>query len=296
MKREDFQSSQQFVSTVQGEISLIQTGSGPPALFVHGLMLNGSVWRRVVGELCGDRTCLIPDLLGHGRTQVSDSQDLSISSQADMLADLCAALDLDQVDVVANDFGGAVAQTFTVAHPDRVRSLTLTNCDVHYNLGPPVDLRRLLPLAQSGVLGDMIERMLSDLELARSEFPGKGFEDRKNLSEADIVELVGPGVASTRSKRAFEKFILSVRGDELVLIESELGTCTVPTYLVWGTDDPYFGLPWAYWLRDRLNAFAGMTELHGASLFAPIERPKEVAEAIAGFWQSMDGQSPAVGK
>ena len=66
-----------------------------------------------------------------------------------MLEELCEGLGLTQVDVVANDTGGAVAQVFAACHPGRIRTLTLTNCDVHDNF-PPEPFKPFVALAESG--------------------------------------------------------------------------------------------------------------------------------------------------
>ena len=73
-----------------------------------------------------------------GATPVPEAAgaDLSLNGLAGMLDELCERLALDQVDVVANDTGGAVAQVFAARHPERIRTLTLTNCDVHENSRP----------------------------------------------------------------------------------------------------------------------------------------------------------------
>ena len=57
-----------------------------------------------------------------------------------VVADCCDALELAQVDLIANDTGGAIAQVFAAGNPDRLHTLTLTNCEAHDNL-PPRGLR-----------------------------------------------------------------------------------------------------------------------------------------------------------
>jgi pimeloyl-ACP methyl ester carboxylesterase len=270
--------------TPSGEVSYVDGGDGPVALYVHGLMVNNAVWRPLIGKLSRTRRCIAPDLLAHGRTRVRADQDVSLSAQADMLEELCQALGLDAVDLVANDFGGAVAQMFAVRHPARLRTLTLTNCDAHDNLGPPATLRRIQPIAARGRLGKIIAGMLSDPELARADFPGCGFEDTARLSEELIAELIAPGFSDSAGHRDFERCIASIRGDELVRIESDLRTLSVPTLLVWGTEDGYFGLPWAYWLRDLFPGFTNVVEVPGGRLFLQLERPDELAAAVLAHW------------
>src|SRR4051794_36126799 len=125
------------VTTEHGDIAYVDEGSGPPALFVHGVFLSSHLWRNVIAAVRSDRRCLAIDLPAHGATRVTPGHDLSLPALADVLDSFCAALALEPVDLVANDTGGAVAQVFAARHPERVRTMVLTNCDVHDNLPPP---------------------------------------------------------------------------------------------------------------------------------------------------------------
>src|SRR6266403_3850368 len=76
-------------------------------------------------------------LMGLGYTEIGPTQDVSFTAQAQMVAEVLDALGIDKIDLVANDSGGAVAQIFAAHHPERLRSLVLTNCDVHDGWPPP---------------------------------------------------------------------------------------------------------------------------------------------------------------
>ena len=125
------------VATRFGDIGYSEQGSGPAALFVHGIFHNGYLWRHVVERLKDMRRCIAVDLMAHGDTRIAPDQDVSFAAQADMLKAFSAALDLDQVDLVANDSGSGIAQIFAAHHPGRIRSFTITNGDVHDNWPPP---------------------------------------------------------------------------------------------------------------------------------------------------------------
>jgi len=124
------------VTTRYGETSYLDIGAGPPAVFVHGLATSAYLWRNVIAQLADQRRCLAVDLPVHGRSPGTAAQDFSLPGLARFIEDFCAALELPAVDLVANDSGGAIAQVFAALHPDRVATLTLTNCDAHDNLRP----------------------------------------------------------------------------------------------------------------------------------------------------------------
>ena len=132
-----FHASRRFTEVKSGRIALFERGEGPAALFVHGVPLNGYHWRHVIDRLRHRRRCIAVDLMGLGYTEIAASQDVSFAAQARMLAEVIDALGLEKVDLIGNDSGGAVAQIFAARNPDRLRSLVLTNCDVHDGWPPP---------------------------------------------------------------------------------------------------------------------------------------------------------------
>src|SRR3977135_565825 len=125
--------SRRSVETPSGRISFLEQGTGPVALFVHGVLLNGYLWRHQLADLSDVRRCLALDLLAHGDTEITSHQDVSVTANAQMIEELLDALTIDRVDLVGNDSGGGIAQIFAAQHPGRVRTLTLTNCDTHDN-------------------------------------------------------------------------------------------------------------------------------------------------------------------
>ena len=68
MRGEDFFAGRRMVETASGRISYIEHGGGPAALFVHGVLLNGYLWRHQFAHLRDLRRCIAVDLLAHGET------------------------------------------------------------------------------------------------------------------------------------------------------------------------------------------------------------------------------------
>src|SRR5499433_2354014 len=91
------------VKTPSGTIAYAEQGQGPVALFVHGVLLNGHLWRHQLAALSDIRRCLAPDLLAHGDTEIRPDQDVSVTANAHMLNEVLEALHIDQVDLIGND-------------------------------------------------------------------------------------------------------------------------------------------------------------------------------------------------
>src|SRR5262245_8045844 len=113
------------VKTASGRINYVEQGTGPIALFVHGVLLNGHLWRHQLAELSDIRRCIAVDLLAHGETEIEPGQDVSVTANAEMLKQFLDGLNIDQVDLVANDSGGGISQIFAALYSDRVRTLAL---------------------------------------------------------------------------------------------------------------------------------------------------------------------------
>ena len=134
---------QHSVQTASGRISYTEQGTGPVALFVHGVLLNGYLWRHQLADLSDIRRCIAVDLLAHGDTEIAPDQDVSVTANAKMLKEFLDALHVDKVDLVGNDSGGGIAQIFAALYPERVRSMTLTDCDTQTTGHPKPSSRSL---------------------------------------------------------------------------------------------------------------------------------------------------------
>jgi pimeloyl-ACP methyl ester carboxylesterase len=260
------------VETPSGRIAYTQTGTGPVALFVHGVLLNKHLWRHQLSGLSDIRRCIAVDLLAHGGTTMTADQDVSVTANAVMLVQFLDALGIDQVDVVGNDSGGGIAQIFAALNPERVRSLTLTNCDTHDNW-PPDAFKPVMEIAAAGGLSDTLHLMLADKAIYRSrDALGLAYEDPASVSDGDIDTYLSPFVRTEQHIRDLERFLAAFDNRHTVSVESRLRQLRAATLIVWGTDDVYFPVKWAHWLADTIPGAKPPVELDGARIFFPEER------------------------
>src|SRR5258708_4422390 len=94
------------IQTPSGLISYAELGSGPVALFVHGVLLNKHLWRHQLAQQSDIRRCIAVDLLAHSDTELSLGQSVTVTDNANMVKELLDALAIDKVDVIGNDSGG----------------------------------------------------------------------------------------------------------------------------------------------------------------------------------------------
>lgn len=271
-----YHAERRFVATPFGDIAYVERGAGDAALFLHGFPLNGFQWRGQLERLAPYRRCIAPDFLGLGYTRVAAGQSVGPEAQVAMLAALLDALDVAAVDLVANDSGGAIAQLFVTRHPQRVRTLLLTNCDSEIDCPPPA-LLPVLALAREGrFVQEWLAPWLADKALARSAqgLGGMTYTHPHNPSDEAIDCYLAPLVRSPDRTHAYA---LGLERNLLAGIEPALKRCTVPVRIVWGTGDTIFSpLSPAYLDRSFGNS-RGVRQVAGAKLFFPEEFPDLIA-------------------
>jgi pimeloyl-ACP methyl ester carboxylesterase len=282
----------QSVQTPSGSISYMERGAGPVALFVHGVLLNGYLWRNQLENLSDIRRCIAVDLLAHGDTEISPGQDVSVSANATMLGEFLDALHIDQVDLVGNDSGGGIAQIFAALHPERVRSLTLTDCDTHDNW-PPEAFKPFLAMAAAGGLRGTLEAILSDKNIYRSPNAlGPAYEHPDEVSDDAIEAYLRPLIRTEQRTRDLERFLAAFDNQHTLAVEPQLRKLKAPTLIVWGTDDIYFDVKWSHWLAEIIPGTRRRIEFKDARVFFPEERWIDFNKELREHWQTAQREQP----
>jgi pimeloyl-ACP methyl ester carboxylesterase len=286
MTGREFFADLQSIKTPSGDIHYVERGSGRVALFVHGVLLNSYLWRHQLAELGDLRRCIAVDLMAHGNTEISVTQDVSVTANAHMLAQFLDALKVDQVDLVGNDSGGGICQIFAALYPKRVRSLILTNCDVHDNW-PPEAFKGFVAMVAGGGLAATLTAMLADKSVYRSpQALALAYEHPEAVSDDTIEIYLRPHLRSPQRTHDLERFVNAFDCRHTVDIEVPLRLVQVPTLIAWGTDDVFFDLKWSNWLERTIPGTKRRVEFKGARLFFPEERSSEFNKEVRAHWVS----------
>jgi pimeloyl-ACP methyl ester carboxylesterase len=275
------------VRTGSGPVSYVDTGGpGRPVLFVHGVGTSSYLWRNVIGQLDGERRCVAFDLPLHGYTPAAADQDFTLPGLARFVADCCDALELTDFDMVANDTGGAITQVFAAGHPERLHTLTLTNCEAHDNV-PPKALLPAVLLARMGLLARLAPRLMPhDNPRTAKRMYGRTYQDITKLPE-DIARVwLEAQTGTAEAARQSQRLLTSLHARDLLAAEPALRRLQVPTLIVWGTDDIFFRPKWAYWLRDTIPGATEVVEIDNGRLFFPDERAAELTVALRHHWDA----------
>jgi pimeloyl-ACP methyl ester carboxylesterase len=272
------------VELPQGTVHYTDTGDpggtpGPGVVLAHGLLVNGSLWRDVVGPVSRHARVVVPDLpLGSHRTPMRPDADLSPPGVAQVIADLLDALDLREVTLVGNDTGGAICQLVATRHPERLARLVLTNCDAYRNFLPPAFRPMQLLPRIPGALWLTAQTMRS----ARARQIGFGPLSRVGIDSERMADWVQPLLADPGVRRDVAKVLRGISVRYTLEAAERLREFDKPVLLAWGRRDPFFKPAFA----ERLAAdipHSRLEWLPDSGTFVPVDAPDELARLVVDF-------------
>ena len=226
------------------DIGVLETGSGPPVLFVHGSGMSGATWAPVLAHL-PDRRAIAIDLPGFGRSDAYDYGGRPLRAHA--VAQLTSALDalgLDRVPIVGTSLGAMWGLCLALDAPERVSAV--------FALGMPA-------VALDGVRGDLFFTIMTVPGLGRlvshAPTPRNAKAARKAMAKVmgpralrhapdTFFEVVRTGMARPGWGRAMWSHLnLAMRMGRPrpgnALRDDELRAIAAPVVFIWGDADVY---------------------------------------------------------
>lgn len=218
------------------EVNYHDIGTGFPVLMIHGSGPGVSAfanWRLVMPELSKQRRVIAPDMVGFGFTERPHGFAYTMDNWVKQAIDLLDALNLPQVDLVGNSFGGALSLALTIRYPKRVRRLVLMGAaGVSFPITPALDavwgyepsfenMRRIMDLFayDRGLVNDDLAR----LRYEASNRPGF-HESYSAMFPAPRQRWVEALASAEQDIAAIQQETLIVHGrdDKVIPVESSL--------------------------------------------------------------------------
>jgi pimeloyl-ACP methyl ester carboxylesterase len=213
-------------------------GDGPVVVFTHGLIMDGSLWRHVVGRLAPEYRCVLPTLpLGAHRQPMRPDADLSMGGIVNILGEFLEKLDLRDATLVMSDWGGPQLLVGS-GWDERLAKLVICSCEAFDNV-PPQGTARALPY---------VARIPGGIAMAL--FPFRFDRLRRlpmtygPLSKTPVPREVmdrwfGPPLQQRAVRRDLRKYILSSHQGrrELMAITDALSRFDRPALVAWASED-----------------------------------------------------------
>ena len=268
-----------------GTIRYREVGSGPPIVFVHGLLVNGALWRLVVPSLAARYHCIVPDLpLGGHQPAMPSDADLSPGGLARLVADLLTALDVHDVTLVGSDTGGAICQLVIAHSPQRVGRLVLTNCDAYEHWPPPL----VLPFKWGAYVPGFVAALAHALRFAPVRHALYGLLAKRRPESAVFHAFFAPLRDDPAVRWDVTKVLRGVTNRATLEAAKAFPRFRKPVLIVWGTDDPVFPMRDAVRLQ-RDFPLARLEWVLGSRCFVCEDQPERLAALIAEFLRETGG-------
>jgi pimeloyl-ACP methyl ester carboxylesterase len=265
----------------QGTIRYRESGEGPPIVFMHGLLVDGRLWRKVTPLLERDFRCIVPDLpLGSHPGPMNADADLTPPGLARIVADFLEALELEDVVLVGNDTGGAITQITAANHPERIGRVVLTNCDAFENFLPPM----FRPMQWAARVPPVLNGLLQGMRFApMRRLPNAyGRLIKRDFEGAPTRDWVEPFLSDGEIRRDTVKVLRGIDPRYTFEAAKKLRDFDRPTLLAWAVEDRFFKLSYAEKLADTIRG-AALERIEDSYTFVPEDQPERLAELITRF-------------
>jgi hypothetical protein len=250
---------------------------GRAVVCIHGYAMGSSLWRPL-SALLAERSlrCIAPTWpLGAHAEPMRPDAALTMESIAAIVAEFLEALDLNDVILLGNDTGGAIAQLVAVEHPERLTALALTGCDAFEHFPPPV-LKPFIAAARLG--GPAFAAALAPLRTRFGRARAYG-----SLAHADLDELAKEWLTSPFSNRGvrhdLRRFTASLTAGTLLGAAERLPQFSRPALIAWSADDEIFPLDDGKRLAATLPD-ARFEVIEGARTFSMLDAPERLASLV----------------
>ncbi len=258
-------------------------GTGPVLVLLHGLLMDGTVWRHVVAELGASHRCIVPTLpLGSHREPMRPDADLSMRGIAELVGALIDKLGLHDITLVLNDWGGAILLV-TASPAERIKRLVITSCEAFDNVPPGLAARMAVMAAwvPGGLTVAMQQLRLRFMRRSALVFG----EMSKRPIRPDVMDAwFRPVLADCGVRRDLKKYLRNAKEAKRDLMEAteRLRAFERPTLIAWASEDRL--MPPDHGRRlAALMPRARLVEIKDSYTLIPEDQPVALASALSQF-------------
>jgi len=238
-----------FLQTTHGRMHYIDEGKGQPVLMVHGNPSWSFLYRNFVKGLSDQNRIIAPDLIGFGLSQKpNDVDSYSIQGHVDDVDKLITSLDLNNLTLVFQDWGGPIALAVAARHPQRIKALVVLNT---FGAFPPlpsmdennIDLPFELDMFRAPLIGNLLVKQLGMFENMAMKM---ATVDHDHLNTVKIAYTdVFTDADDRAGVMAFPQLIpdrLAHPSAQLIKhqVEPFVNNFKGPVKIFWGMQDPFF--------------------------------------------------------
>ncbi|MFF8386059.1 alpha/beta fold hydrolase [Streptomyces kanasensis] len=257
-------------------------GEKPVVVLLHGVAMDGSLWRNVVASLRSDFRCVVPTLpLGGHRRPMKPDADLSIAGVARLVAEFLDRLDLRDVTLVMNDWGGAQALV-SAGRDERVGRLVITSCEAFDNFPPGLPGSNLFTSAKLPGGINVAFKLLKWKPMRRLPMTW-GWMSKRPVPHEVMDAWFTPLWSSEEIRRDLRKYVLGVPPKrELLDWAAKLRGFDRPALVVWAAEDKVMPPEHGRKLAELLPQ-GRLVEIEDSYTLIPEDQPEQLSAHIRSF-------------
>lgn len=274
------------IGTPKARLRVLDVGEGDPIVFIHGTAGSAPVWAPLVARLEGYR-CLMLDRPGWAP---SSSIDFSSSSYQDVvtrvLEGVLADLGIDRAHLIGASIGDLWALRFAQARPERVDRVVLMGGGPLFYENEVPKIIRVIASPLGAVMTRLPEKRSQLRSISRANGHGASLDAGRMDDFLEWREALGRDAHPMRNERDMVRAIVDWRKGSftpsLRLNEAELRAITIPTLMVYGSEDPVGSVD--VWIRfTGLLPDAKLVTLDGFGHVPWLDDPDPVAAVLRRF-------------
>ncbi len=277
--RREYPFESHYFQVAAGNMHYVDKGSGAPVVMLHGNPTWSFLYRKLIQRLSPAYRCIAPDFLGFGLSDKPRDWSYLPEEHAGTLTDLIHELELKNITLVVQDWGGPIGMAYATAHPDNIARVVVMNTwawpvnrDPHYLvfslfMGGPIGrmlIRKRNFFANNVMRGAFGDKSRLIHEIHEQYLRALPFEDDRKGCSVFPGQIIG----STPWLRTIRQGLPALRHK--------------PALLVWGMKDIAFR---EKELRRWQQVFPGAETIRLQSVghFVQEEAPEELADAVETF-------------
>jgi pimeloyl-ACP methyl ester carboxylesterase len=251
-------------------------GTGQPLLAIHGLGASMYSWRefvKVPNTFPGYQIILI-DLKGSGNSEKPHNKNYSILTQRDLVLQFIEELNLKNLTLVGNSYGGAVSLLVAIKLCEPQKPKVLSKLILLDSGGYNLLLPWYLKLLRTPVLGWLALHILSPKQAAETVLKNAYYNDHL-ITQEQIAAYAAP-IGSRGGRYALLQISKGVIPPDIDKIVAQYPSINVPTYILWGLNDKVIPLK----IGEMLHAAIGGSRLELINECGHVPQEEKPAETI----------------
>ena len=213
---------EKFLQVDGHKIRYLESGTSKNTLvLIHGLGASAERWINVIPTFANDFHVVVPDLIGFGSSD-KPTADYTIDFFSDFLEKFLIASNVNHPSIIGSSLGGQISAEYASSHSNDIDKLVLVS--------PSGVMKQSTPALEAYVMAALYPNEIS----AKNAFElmeGSG----NHVDEKVVTEFI-ERMKLPNAKLSFMSTILGLKNS--MSITSKLRSISVPTLLVWGSDDP----------------------------------------------------------